>query len=220
MKILEKITRAEAKLINQKWYYLGIACKNGHMDKRYTNTGICYACKRVQNKSNINRNINNFKKRQKRNYQKHKESINKRNKIWVENNRGKSNEIKNKWKVVHREQYLAQAREYARKKRNDPYYKLSKNMSKAIWECLKNNKKQLNWLQFVDYNLDELIKHLESKFTSEMNWGNYGIYWHVDHIKPLSWFDLSVEFKEAWALSNLQPLEAKKNLSKNNRYVG
>ncbi len=220
MKNLEIITRAEAKQINQKWYYLGIACKNGHVDKRYTNTGICYACKREQNKCSNKRNNDNFKKRHKKNYQKHKESIKKRNKIWVENNKEKSNKIKNKWKVVHREQYLAQAREYARNKRNDPYYRLSKNMSKAIWECLKNNKKQLNWLQFVDYSLDELIKHLESKFTTEMNWKNYGIYWHVDHIKPLSWFDLSVEFKEAWALSNLQPLEAKINLSKNNRYIG
>jgi 5-methylcytosine-specific restriction endonuclease McrA len=53
-----------------------------------------------------------------------------------------------------------------------------------------------------------------------MTWENYGIYWHIDHIKPLSWFNLETEFKDAWALSNLQPLEATKNLSKGNRYIG
>lgn len=53
-----------------------------------------------------------------------------------------------------------------------------------------------------------------------MTWDNYGKYWHLDHIKPLSWFDLETEFKDAWHLSNLQPLEATENLSKNNRYIG
>jgi 5-methylcytosine-specific restriction endonuclease McrA len=93
-------------------------------------------------------------------------------------------------------------------------------MSKAIWECLKNNKKQFSWLKFVNFSLNDLIVHLESKFTPEMTWENYGTYWHIDHVKPLSWFDLKTEFNDAWTLSNLQPLEATKNLSKNNRYIG
>lgn len=53
-----------------------------------------------------------------------------------------------------------------------------------------------------------------------MTWNNYGPYWHLDHIRPLSWFNLETEFMEAWSLNNLQPLEAKLNLSKNNRYEG
>lgn len=53
--IIEKITRKEAKAINQKWYYTGVVCKNGHYDKRYTNTGICYGCKRVNSNNDYNR---------------------------------------------------------------------------------------------------------------------------------------------------------------------
>jgi len=214
------ISKDEAIKLNQKWYYTNQPCKNGHYDKRYVNTGICYECKRNLNKNCNKRNPETLKKISKRAYKKNKEKILKINKNWAKINKEKSNKIKYNWKKRNKEKYLAYAREYAKNKRKNPYYKLSKNMSKAIWECLKNNKKQLTWTKFVDYSLEELIIHLEKKFKNNMNWKNYGTYWHVDHIKPLSWFNLENEFKEAWALSNLQPLEAKINLSKNNKYEG
>lgn len=53
-----------------------------------------------------------------------------------------------------------------------------------------------------------------------MNWSNYGKIWHLDHIKPLSWFNLETEFEQAWSLDNLQPMLSRENLSKNNRYFG
>ena len=49
-----------------------------------------------------------------------------------------------------------------------------------------------------------------------MTWDNYGTYWEVDHIKPLSLCDA---FEEAWQLSNLQPLTCSENRSKGNKYV-
>lgn len=213
-------TKEEAKLIKQKWYFTGNPCKNGHIDKRYVNTGICYGCKRNLNKKCNAKHPDTLQRISKRDYNKNRDKKLEYSQNWAENNRARSNEIKNNWKINHREQHLTQAREYAKNKRNNPHYRLSKNMSKAIWECLKNNKKQYSWLKFVNFTLNELIQHLESKFTVEMTWNNYGTYWHVDHVKPLSWFDLETQFNDAWALSNLQPLEATKNLSKNNRYEG
>lgn len=44
------ISKEEAEKIGQKWYYSGVPCKNGHVDKRYVNTGVCYACKRSLNR--------------------------------------------------------------------------------------------------------------------------------------------------------------------------
>jgi len=51
-----------------------------------------------------------------------------------------------------------------------------------------------------------------------MSWGNYGE-WHIDHIKPISSFDLTNEYelKKAFHYSNTQPLLAKENLSKGNK---
>lgn len=54
--MIEIITREEAKMIGQKWYYTGEPCQNGHIDKRYVNTGVCYACKRNHNQKQNNEN--------------------------------------------------------------------------------------------------------------------------------------------------------------------
>ncbi len=217
---MEIIDRDVARKIGQKWYYTGVPCQNSHIDKRYVNTGICYECKRIRNKNCNARHPDTLHKISKKCYRNNKIKKIQYNQLWSERNRDKSNQIKYRWKHNHRDQYLKYSREYIVNKRKDPYKRLSMNISKAIWECLKKNKNNATWLLFVDFTIDELIPHLEKKFTPKMNWENYGKYWHVDHIKPLSWFNLSTEFKTAWALTNLQPLEATKNSSKSNRYIG
>lgn len=44
------ISKEEAKGLNQKWYFTGEPCGNGHIDKRYVNGSACYTCKRNLNK--------------------------------------------------------------------------------------------------------------------------------------------------------------------------
>lgn len=72
------------------------------------------------------------------------------------------------------------------------------------------------------YSVQELKLHLESKFQPGMSWENRDK-WHIDHIKPDSLFCYSStqdeEFKKCWALENLQPLWAKDNISKGNRFM-
>ncbi len=75
----------------------------------------------------------------------------------------------------------------------------------------------------MGYSVTELMKHLEQQFTDGMSWDNYGE-WHIDHIRPVSWFKFKStddkEFKDCWSLTNLQPLWARDNLSKCNRWEG
>ena len=63
---------------------------------------------------------------------------------------------------------------------------------------------------------NELKIYLESKFSNGMTWENMGE-WHIDHIKPCYSFDLTDEKQqmECFHFTNLQPLWAKDNLSKN-----
>jgi hypothetical protein len=67
--------------------------------------------------------------------------------------------------------------------------------------------------------LEELTRHLEARFQPGMSWDNYGSAWHVDHVTPLAWFDLTNadQCREACRFTNLQPLWGPDNLKKGAR---
>jgi hypothetical protein len=71
----------------------------------------------------------------------------------------------------------------------------------------------------ADFNSVKL--HLESKFKDGMSWDNMGFYgWHIDHIKPLALAQNKDELLKLLHYTNLQPLWAYDNLSKNSKYNG
>jgi glutamate dehydrogenase/leucine dehydrogenase len=43
MKLMKRMDAARA---GEKLYFTGKPCKNGHLEHRYTSTGICVACNR------------------------------------------------------------------------------------------------------------------------------------------------------------------------------
>ncbi len=102
-----------------------------------------------------------------------------------------------------------------------PKRKIDKNMSWQVWYALRAGKAGRRWEQLVGYSVKDLMIHLEKQFDENMSWDNYGSYWHVDHIKPRSAFKYmssdDEQFKECWALDNLQPLEGLANLKKYNK---
>ena len=65
----------------------------------------------------------------------------------------------------------------------------------------------------------KLREWIESRFTKSMTWENYGKVWHLDHIFPISRFDLSdpEQVKVACNWQNLQPLLRKANARKSNK---
>jgi len=101
--------------------------------------------------------------------------------------------------------------------------KLSRNMSVRIYNYLRNGSKAgRKWELLVGFTADQLKTHLEKQFKDGMNWENYGKHgWHVDHKIPLAAFNFlspeDIDFKKAWALSNLQPLWARENIQKSNK---
>jgi len=64
---------------------------------------------------------------------------------------------------------------------------------------------------------------LEAQFQPDMTWENYGTYWVVDHVVPLSWWDLHdhpEHILEASHYTNLQPKLRIDNLIKGARFAG
>ena len=113
-----------------------------------------------------------------------------------------------------------------KEKRKDPKFCIECSMrAQMAYHIKKNNvSKKAKTFHAIGYTIDELMQHLESQFSPIMTWDNYGEVWHIDHKRPVSWFNYNGtnddEFKECWALSNLQPLLATDNIRKGNRWEG
>jgi hypothetical protein len=102
----------------------------------------------------------------------------------------------------------------------DPRFKLSVNLRCRLHDALKGNYKAGSAVRDCGCSMEALRLYLESKFQPGMTWANWGINgWHIDHIRPLSSFDLTdrEQFLKACHYTNLQPLWAKDNLSKGDR---
>lgn len=101
--------------------------------------------------------------------------------------------------------------------KNDINYKLKIRLRGRLYRALKGNYKHKKTIDLLGCSIRELKKYLEKRFQSGMTWTNYGLNgWSVDHVKPLSSFNLSnpQELEQAAHYSNLQPLWQIDNLSK------
>jgi len=185
--------------------------------------------KREYNKRYYRENRELMLEQKKQQYHNDRDEHLKRNRSNYHKHRDKRKEYaKASWeKTKNVEEYREKRREYRRKsdsKRiaNNPAFKIRKRFSAAVYNCMKVRKNG-SCFDFVDYDLKQLMRHLEKQFTPEMTWDNYGSYWHVDHIDPVSFFNIErygdAEFRRCWALTNLRPLEAKANLSKGDKPV-
>lgn len=107
------------------------------------------------------------------------------------------------------------------KHQNDINFKLKSNFRcrmNGILHRSKTNKNNTS-LYYLGCTLDEYKQHLESQFKEGMTWKNHGILWEVDHIYPLSKFDLTIEenIKKAFNYKNTQPLYKIENRKKGNK---
>jgi hypothetical protein len=84
----------------------------------------------------------------------------------------------------------------------------------------RNIGKQHKTFELLGCSKKEFIDYFESKFTEGMTWDKIGKEIHIDHIRPCCSFNLKdeEEQKKCFHYTNLQPLWAKDNLSKGNKY--
>jgi hypothetical protein len=165
------------------------------------------------NEKSKNRREKNLEKRLEieRKYRiKNREKINEHNKKYREQNRGK-------------------IAEYFKKRRySEPAFKAMYNISNIIRGSLKNQstRKNTKTSNLLGCSAKEFASHIESLFEPWMNWDNWGkctgklqTTWHIDHIKPLSHFNLSdpEQQKIAFHYTNCRPLDSLVNVSEGNR---
>jgi hypothetical protein len=72
-------------------------------------------------------------------------------------------------------------------------------------------------IEYLGCSSEYFIEYIEKQFKDGMNWDNI----HLDHIKPISKFNLDDEdeFLQCCNYKNFQPLLAKDNLEKHNKFT-
>lgn len=101
--------------------------------------------------------------------------------------------------------------------RDEPLEKMKRYIRTRIYNALIKRKNQ-HTIEYLGLTSDKYLKWIlnyNSVFTIE----NYGKEWHIDHVIPLSRFNLEDPDEQLIAFNwrNTMPLSAKENLAKNNR---
>ena len=98
--------------------------------------------------------------------------------------------------------------------------RVAHNLRSRLHDALNGKVKFGSAVKDLGCSVEFLKTYLESKFDKNMTWKNYGVKgWHIDHIKPISSFDLSnkEQLKIACHHTNLQPMWWKDNLVKGSK---
>ena len=121
---------------------------------------------------------------------------------------------------IYKESHTEERKEYRKnKKENDETYKIEQSIRSKIHTFLRSKDKK-KYSDFVGSNILDYKKWLESNFTSKMNWDNYGILWHIDHVIPSCIFDFLNEDEILFCFNwkNTRPLLADINVSRKYSY--
>jgi hypothetical protein len=94
--------------------------------------------------------------------------------------------------------------------------KLQRNGIKRLMINSITFEKKKNSIEYLGCSIEQFKDFVENKMTPSMNWDNI----HLDHIKPVSIFNLNdeEEFLKCCHYTNFQPLLAKDNLSKSSKW--
>ena len=97
------------------------------------------------------------------------------------------------------------------------------HVGNAIRRLSKTCPKQQHTIKYLGCTWPEYKTYIEGRFRDGMTWGllKSGAI-HIDHIRPISWFNLTNESERmaAFHFSNTQPMWAEENMAKGNRWVG
>lgn len=160
---------------------------------------------------------------------------------WRKKNKAKVIAAARKWENSHREQHLKQKRNWYRKNRSkinlqsrpyhrqynkqkyatDPIFKMKALLRRRLNNALSGAFKSGSAVRDLGCSIPDFRKHIESQFSSGMTWDNQGTEWHLDHLIPLSKFDLTKreQLLIACHYTNYQPLWKKDNMAKSDLHV-
>jgi len=194
-----------------------------HSENFYKRGKICCNCKnekrrqKYQNDEKYREKLikmaTNFKREKVIVRQKIKED--EQNKIGIDNKKCKyCDEIK------HKDRFRFNRLKCRDCERDEPTEKFKRYIRTRIYNCLRYKNKTKHSVEYLGCSSDEYFKWIFN-YNNIYNLDNHGAKWHIDHVIPLSKFDLNILEEQFIAFNwrNTMPLSVKENLSKNNKIL-
>lgn len=106
------------------------------------------------------------------------------------------------------------------RRQNDIQFRICDSLKVRIHEVLKEYKDtSSNYL--LGCTKAHIKTWLEYQHNDKVNWQNYAEHWHIDHVIPLAFFDMTVKAEQLICFSwmNLRPLDKGYNMSKSSNIV-
>ena len=213
------------KMRNKAWYEANKHKAKKRRDELKNSQEIQNKIKK-QRKKYYSENRELIRERQKiahkKHYEANKEKIQAAHKVYDELNKDKIKKRTQEYYKKNRRKILDRNESYHQNKlKSNTQYRLAYILRCRLRTALNKKYKAGHAVKDLGCSITELKIYLESKFQAGMSWENHSqTGWHIDHIKPLSHFDLSDrdQFLQACHYTNLQPLWAKDNLTKSDNY--
>lgn len=217
--------RAEAEAVGSSFFFSGSPCSGaGHVGLRYTTTGGCCACAKDRSKARHARKMAEQGPKPRKPARPLKDLP------------SRSVEAQRKYKARYMERVRAdpaRLEEHRRSTRErmlrryhgDAAIRIKNAFSNRIRYAIGKGGKTTRQIlrDYCGYTIGQLMEHLERQFNNGMTWQNYGSVWHIDHITPVSAFDVRTlgddEFRACWSLGNLRPLLIAENLRKKDNLI-
>lgn len=200
---------------------------------------ICKQCKREYDREYRQHPIAGPRiKKEKREWSKSPQCKEYHHEYYLEN-KEESASLTRQWRLDHPEEMRGYRKKWAEKdkienpdrkliyitekRRTDPQVRIKDTLRARLRAALKEGFKSGSAVRDLGCSIEYFKGYLEAKFVEGMSWGNYGKghgKWNIDHIFPISAYNLTDRQHVLLACNylNLQPLWFEDNMSKGDSY--
>lgn len=177
----------------------------------------CKICMALQAKNYRINNPEKHRESRRKHYNLKKDELNQKRKKHTQKRKNQKREYDKVYRELKKEKIRQYKKDWHEKVKNDPVYKIKRNLRRRVHHVLKGNLKADKTFNLIGCTAQEFKLHIESLWKEGMSWDNYGTTgWHIDHIIPCHKFDLLQEEdqRKCFHYSNQRPLWAWENLTR------
>lgn len=194
------------------------SCFSKHSKSKDGLQSKCKQCTNEYMKNRLLLNKDKINEKRKKQYEDQIDKKRKQSRDSYKKFREKRIESSKKYAIENKEKVAQYKIKHKAKKRLDPIYVLSQQVSCLVRISLINKgfPKRGKTLEIIGCDWDSFALHIERQFLPNMSWENRSE-WHIDHIIPLASANTEEDVILLNHFTNLRPLWAKDNLSKGSK---